>query len=108
EFVGPMTRVAALSKRRALPLTTGDTTAALVEFANGATGTLATTLKTPFVWRFAVYGENAWAESVSETRAVLYRSGADPEVKDAPPNNHLGINVTQFAEAASRRAQFSI
>jgi len=108
EFVGPMTRVAALSKRRALPLATGDTTAALVEFANGATGTLATTLKTPFVWRFAVYGENAWAESVSETRAVLYRTGKDPEVRDAPPNNHLGLNVTQFAEAASRRAQFSI
>jgi predicted dehydrogenase len=108
EFVGPMTRVAALSKRRALPLATGDTTAALVEFANGATGTLATTLKTPFVWRFAVYGENAWAESVSETRAVLHRTGKEPEVSDTPPNNHLGINVTQFAEAASRRAQFSI
>ena len=108
EFVGPMTRVSALSKRRALPLATGDTTAALVEFANGATGTLATTLKTPFVWRFAVYGENAWAESVSETRAVLHRTGKEPEVKDAPPNNHLGLNVTQFAEAASRRTQFSI
>ena len=83
-----------------LPLATGDTTAALVEFANGATGSLATTLKTPFVWRFAVFGENAWAESVSETRAVLHRSNHEPEVKDLPSNNHLGINVTQFAEAS--------
>jgi len=108
EFVGPMTRVSALSKRRALPLATGDTTSALVEFGNGATGTLATTLKTPFVWRFAVYGENAWVESVSETRALWHRSVGEPEVKDFPPNNHLGINVTQFAEAASRRAPFAI
>jgi predicted dehydrogenase len=107
-LLGPMTRVAALSKRRALKLATGDTTAALVEFANGATGTLATTLKTPFVWRFAVFGENAWVESVSETRAVLHRSGRDPEVKDFPPNNHLGINLTQFAQAASRREPFAI
>lgn len=108
DLVGPIRRVSALSKRRALALATGDTTAALVEFANGATGTLATTLKTPFVWRFAIYGENAWVESVSETRAVLHRSGGEPEVKDFPPNNHLGINLTQFAVAASRRAPFAI
>ncbi len=61
DLIGPMRRVSALSKRRALSLATGDTTAALIEFANGATGTLATALKTPFVWRLAVYGENAWA-----------------------------------------------
>jgi predicted dehydrogenase len=107
-LVGPMTRVSALSRRRVLSLATGDTTAALVEFANGATGTLATTLKTPFVWRFAVFGENAWVESVSETRAVLHRSGSEPEVKDFSPNNHLGINLTQFAQAASRREPFAI
>jgi len=108
DCVGPMTRISALSKKRVLPLATGDTTAALVEFANGATGTLATTLKTPFVWRFAVFGENAWAESVSETQAVLHRSNHEPEVKDLPPNNHLGINLTQFAQAASQRKPFAI
>jgi predicted dehydrogenase len=106
--VGPMTRVSALSKRRALALATGDTTAALVEFADGATGTLATTLKTPFVWRFAVYGENAWAESVSETRAVLHRTGQPDEVSESAPNNHLGLNLTQFAEAASAGRPFAI
>jgi predicted dehydrogenase len=91
-----------------LPLATGDTTAALVEFANGATGTLATTLKTPFVWRLAVFGDEAWAESVSETRAILHRSKGEPEVRDFPPNNHLGRNLTQFAVAASKREPFAI
>ena len=68
ELNGPMRRVSALSKSRVLNLPAGDTTAALIEFENGATGTLATTLKTPYAWRIAIYGENAWAESVSETR----------------------------------------
>ena len=108
DVVGPIRRVAALSKRRVLALATGDTTAALVEFANGATGTLATTLKTPFVWRLAVYGENAWAESVSETRLVIRRAGAEPETRDFPATDHLGENLESFAAAALARRSFAI
>jgi predicted dehydrogenase len=108
DLVGPMRRVSALSKRRALALPTGDTTAALVEFANGATGTLATTLKTPFVWRLAVYGENAWAESVSETRIVVRRAGGEPETRDFATIDHLGENLEAFAVAASERRPFAI
>jgi predicted dehydrogenase len=108
DLVGPMRRVSALSKRRALPLPTGDTTAALVEFENGATGTLATTLKTPFAWRLAVYGESAWGESVSETRLVIRRPGGEPEVRDFPAANHLGENLDAFAAAAAARQPFVI
>ena len=108
DLIGPIRRVSALSKSRALKLATGDTTAALVEFENGATGTLATTLKTPFVWRLAVYGENAWAESVSETRLVICRAGGQPETRDFPPANHLGENLESFAEAALARRPFAI
>jgi len=108
DLIGPIRRVSALSKSRALKLATGDTTAALVEFENGATGTLATTLKTPFVWRLAVYGENAWAESVSETRLVICRAGGRPETRDFPPANHLGENLESFAQAALARRPFAI
>ncbi len=108
DLVGPMRRISALTTRRALPLPTGDTTAALIEFAGGATGTLATTLKTPFAWRLAVYGENAWAESVSETRLVVCRAGGAPEVTDFPPANHLGENVEAFAAAARGGDEFPI
>jgi predicted dehydrogenase len=108
DLVGPVRRVSALSKRRALALPTGDTTAALVEFDNGATGTLATTLKTPFEWRLAVYGENAWAASVSETRLIVCRAGGEPQVSDFPPANHLGENVELFAGAALGREKFPI
>jgi predicted dehydrogenase len=108
DLIGPMRRISALSTRRALALPTGDTTAALLEFENGATGTLATTLKTPFEWRLAVYGENAWAASVSETRLIICRAGGEPQVMDFAPANHLGENVELFAGSALGRETFPI
>ena len=108
DLVGPMKRVAALSKARVLQVPAGDTTAALVEFENGATGTLASTLKTPFVWRIALYGENCWAESVSETRAIVRHAGKEPEVIDKPADNHLGRNLDYFAKAAMGHGAFPI
>jgi predicted dehydrogenase len=108
EFVGPMKRIAALSKRRALKLDTGDTTTALVEFENGATGLMATTMKTPFAWRFAIYGENCWAESVSETRLIVRRAGQEPEVIDCPKEVHLGRNIDDFAKAVLEQRPFPI
>ena len=41
DLVGPMKRISALSRARVLKLPTGDTTAALIEFENGATGAVA-------------------------------------------------------------------
>src|SRR5262245_63720336 len=65
-LVGPMQRVSALSSRRILPFEAGDTTQAMLAFRNGATGTIATSLKTPgFVWRCAVSGSEMWEEQVA-------------------------------------------
>jgi predicted dehydrogenase len=108
ELIGPVKRVSALSRARALRLPTGDTTAALLEFENGATGTLGTTLKTPFRWRIAIFGESCWAESVSETRAIVRRAGKEPEVVERPAENHLGRNLADFANAALGEGAFPI
>jgi predicted dehydrogenase len=109
DLIGPMKRISALSKSRALRLPTGDTTAALIEFENGATGTLGTTIKTPFRWRIAVFGENCWAESVSETRAIVRHAGRDdPEVIERPYDNHLGRNLDYFAKAVVGEGAFPI
>jgi len=107
-LLGPMRRVSALSKKRVLPLAAGDSTAALVEFVSGPTGTLATTLKTPFIWRMCVFGSDAWAASVSETRFVFCRSGEDPIFKDFASTNYLGENLESFANAALGRGVFHI
>src|SRR5262249_11901825 len=84
------------------------TTAALIEFDNGATGTLATTLKTPFEWRLAVYGENAWATSVSETRLIVCRARGEPQGTGFPPAHHLGPNPQAVAAAALGSDKFPI
>jgi len=108
DMVGPMKRISALSKSRALKLPTGDTTAALIEFENGATGTLGTTIKTPFRWRIAIFGENCWAESVSETRAIVRPAGQEPEIIERPADIHLGRNLDYFAKAAMGQGAFPI
>ncbi len=108
DLAGPMKRIAALSKTRVLKVPAGDTTAALIEFESGATGTLGTTIKTPFRWRIAVFGENCWAESISETRAIVHRAGKETEVIDRPADNHLGRNLDYFAKAAMGQGTFPI
>lgn len=108
DVAGPMKRISALSKARALKLPTGDSTAALIEFASGATGVLGTTIKTPFRWRIAVFGETCWAESVSETKLIVRRAGKEPEVFDYPADNHLGRNLDYFAKAAMGQGTFPI
>ena len=108
-LVGPMARVSALSTRRTLPFEAGDTTQAMLAFRNGATATIATSLKTPgFVWRCAVYGSEMWAESLSETKVTLCRQDGKPETLDLPQTNHIGANLDSFAAAALGRAQFQI
>jgi predicted dehydrogenase len=108
DLAGPMKRVSALSTARALKWPAGDTTAALIEFESGATGVLGTTLKTPFRWRIAVFGESCWAESVSETKLIVRRAGKEPEAFDYPPDNHLGRNLDYFAKAALGQGAFPI
>ncbi len=107
--VGAMDKVSALSVRRTLPFASGDTTQAFLSFRNGATATISTTLKTPgFVWRFAVYGSDMWAESLSETRVVTCRPRGTPETFEAPQTNHIGMNIESFARAALGEGSYHI
>jgi predicted dehydrogenase len=107
-IIGPMDQISALSTDRALSLAAGDTTAALIKFSNGATATLATTLKTPYVWRLAIYGSEGWAKSTSETQLSIHRSGHDPEAIELPQTNHIRENLESFALAALGRGRFHI
>jgi predicted dehydrogenase len=108
-LIGPLARVSALSTRRILPFAAGDTTQAMLAFRNGATGTIATSLKTPgFVWRCAVYGSEMWAESLSETKVTLCRRDGRPETFEVTQTNHIGANLDSFAAAALGKARFQI
>jgi predicted dehydrogenase len=107
-LVGPMARASALSTQRTLPLPSGDTTATLISFKDGATGTIATTLKTPFVWRLAVYGSEMWVASTTETCFTACRLGGQPETIDLEDANHIGMNIESFARAALGQGAYHI
>jgi predicted dehydrogenase len=108
-LIGPIARVSALSTKRVLPFASGDTTQAMLAFENGATGALATSLKTPgFVWRVAIYGSEMWAESVSETRVTVCGRSGNPETVDLPQTNHIGANLDSFAACALGQGKFQI
>jgi hypothetical protein len=81
----------------------------MLAFHNGATGTIATSLKTPgFVWRCAVYGSEIWVESLSETRVVICRRDGKPQSVDVPQTNHIGANLDSFAAEALGQGKFQI
>src|SRR5947207_176098 len=108
-LIGEMARVSALSTKRILPFESGDTTQAMLAFMNGATATIATSLKTPgFVWRLAVYGSEMWAESLSETQVTICRKDGRPETFEVPQTNHIGANLDSFAAAALGKGKFQI
>jgi predicted dehydrogenase len=108
-LIGPIDRVSALSTRRTLPFASGDTTQAMLAFRDGATATIATTLKTPgLVWRLALYGSEIWAESLGETKVTLCRRDGKPETFDVAQTNHIGANLDSFAAAALGRGTFQI
>src|SRR2546423_1419752 len=108
-LIGPMARVSALSTKRILPFESGDTTQAMLSFENGATATIATSLKTPgFVWRLAVYGSEMWAEALSETKVAICRRDGKPETFDIPETNHTGANLNSLAAAALGQGEFQI
>lgn len=108
-LIGPMARVSAVSTKRILPFETGDTTQAMLAFRNGATATIATSLKTPgFVWRCAVYGSEMWAESLSETKVTICRRDGKPQTIEVPQTNHIGGNLDSFAAAALGKGAYQI
>jgi predicted dehydrogenase len=106
--VGSMRRIAARSAKRAVAQPAGDTTAALIEFRSGALGTLGTTLKTPYVWRIAIFGSDAWAVSTSDTALTLRRGSGEPVTTELADTAHIRLNLESFAAAALGRGTFHI
>jgi predicted dehydrogenase len=65
-LLGPARRVVAHVSQLGSALRNGDTLAVLVGFENGANALLSAMLATPFVGRFALYGNQGWTEIVDK------------------------------------------
>jgi len=85
-----------------------DAAAALVEFASGATGLLATVRAAPMFWRVHVFGSNGWAEARDETTLTIARMGEKPDTKTFPQVDSLAVLLEAFAESVETGKPFPV
>lgn len=97
-------------------LTNGDTLGILVNFKSGANALLGAVLATPFDGRFAVYGNQAWAEVRDQAHPeaprgwtlTIHRRGGKKTVKEYAPAKAVLANLEAFAEAAGGGAPYPV
>jgi predicted dehydrogenase len=107
-LLGPARRVHAqllVRKPGTPPL---DSVSAMLEFAGGASGLVASVRATPFYWRVHVFGTRGSAEVLGEHELVLRMSGAEPKIMHLPPADSLRAELEAFADAVEGRAPFPI
>jgi predicted dehydrogenase len=79
-----------------------------LDFANGATGLLATVRATPFYWRVHLFGTLGSAEVLDETTLVLRKSGRSAQTMNFAAINILSAELDAFADAVERKQSFPV
>ncbi len=114
--LGPAERVFASVRTLGSGLTNGDTLGILVNFKSGANALLGAVLATPFDGRFAVYGNQAWAEVRDKAHpesprgwtVTIHKRNKEKLVREYPPARAVLANLEAFAEAASGGAPYPV
>lgn len=107
-LAGPLRRVDARLQARKPPPDPRDALAVLVEFAQGATGTLATVRAAVPYWRIHVFGAKGWAEARDEDTLTIGLLGASPQTRAFEHVDSLAVLVESFADAIEGRAPFLV
>jgi predicted dehydrogenase len=115
-LLGPAQHVFAKVRQLGSRLTNGDTLGVFVSFRNGANALLSAILATPFDGRFALYGNQGWAEVRDKAHPespqgwTLTRSlrGKQKQVQDYPAAKAVLANLEAFADAAAKRAPYPV
>ena len=107
-LAGPIARADARLYAPKSPPDPRDSAAALVEFASGATGMLATVRAAPMYWRIMVFGNKGWAEAREETMLTVAPLGRDPMPQVFPPVDSLGALIDAFAETIETGRPFPV
>ncbi|HEY6242290.1 MAG TPA: Gfo/Idh/MocA family oxidoreductase [Burkholderiales bacterium] len=107
-LVGPVRRVYGRILERKPPPAPLDTVFALIEFADGTSGLLATVRATPLYWRIHAFGTRGSAEVLGETELVLRMSGKPLRRLEMEPVDSQLAELEAFADAIENRAPFPI
>jgi predicted dehydrogenase len=85
-----------------------DTAMLAIDFASGATGTLATVRATPLYWRVHVFGTKGSAEVLDEGTMILRKSGSSPKQIAHPAIDVLRAELDAFADAVDHKRAFPV
>jgi predicted dehydrogenase len=107
-LAGPIVKVDARVYAQKAPPDPRDAGAALVEFASGATGVLATVRAAPAYWRIMVFGTKGWAEARDETVLTTALVGEKPDSQIFPAVDSLGVLVELFGETIETGKPFVV
>ena len=107
-LAGPIAKVDARVFAQKAPPDPRDSAAALVEFASGATGVLATVRAAPIYWRIMVFGTKGWAEARDETMLTVARVGEQPDTQVFPAVDSLGVLLEAFGQTIETGKPFPV
>jgi predicted dehydrogenase len=107
-LVGPVHYVDARSISRKPPPDPRDAVAVLVQFANGATGVMATVRAAPMYWRIHVFGTQGSAEARGEDTLIFAKIGEAPQEHTFNHVDSLKVLLEAFADAIEGRAAFPV
>ena len=108
DLIGPACSVTAVSSRQVGDFGMDDTTAALMRFASGSTGTLATLTATSDDWRLQVFGSEGWAEVRAETLLTVSPIEGPRTVTEFDPFDTEKAVLDGFASAIKGGADFPV
>ena len=107
-FGGPIKSVDAKLHERKPPPDPRDSLAVLVQFASGATGTMATIRAAPNFWRVHVFGTKGMAEARDENTLTVSLIGGEAKTYNYEPVDSLKVLAESFADAVEGRAPFLV
>jgi predicted dehydrogenase len=107
-LLGPVRRVYAQLNSREQGPPPLDSAMLAIDFASGATGTLATVRATPLYWRVHVFGSKGSAEVLDEGTMILRKSAASPRQIAYPAIDVLRAELDAFADAIESKRAFPV
>jgi predicted dehydrogenase len=108
-LAGPVNRLTAQARRRAVSVDIDDTTSAILEFASGATGYLGSIFACPYTSFLNVYGTQANAfAAIDGNGLTVQRPGGQPEAREISPVNTLKAELEAFADACAGGPAFPV
>jgi len=107
-LLGPVRKVYAQLASRDRGPPPVDTALLALDFACGATGTLATVRTTPFYWRVHAFGTQGSAEVLDEATMIVRKSGHKPHEIKYPAIDTLAAELDAFADAILRKRVYPV